>query len=383
MNATEEKSAAATAVTPTAGSRTDSVVLENVSKHYGSVYALDAVSLTVGDGEFVTLLGPSGSGKTTCLQIMAGIAKPDDGAIRIAGRDVRRVPMHKRNIGMVFQNYALFPNMTVAQNVLYPLRMRGWSKTDSLDAMREALRLVRLADFEGRKPDQLSGGQQQRVALARAIVFKPSVLLLDEPLSALDRLLREEMQLELRRVHELTGMATVCVTHDRTEALTMSDRVVLLNKGRIVQEGSPRDMYDRSGSLFAAQFLGEVNRLRMTLGGAPGAKTLTDERGRVIPDVLLATPVRDGEVDVAIRVENVHLLPLEGSALAAPGSWEGTVESAVFLGDGDRYVVDCGGTALVARSPRGSGTSGLGPGDRVQVRFARDDVMVFEKEDAA
>lgn len=358
----------------------DSVVLEGVTKRYGSVHALDDVSLSVGEGEFLTLLGPSGSGKTTCLQIMAGIVKPDSGVIRIAGRDVSRVPMHKRNIGMVFQNYALFPNMTVAENVLYPLRMRAWGKDKSVEAMREALALVRLKDYENRKPNQLSGGQQQRVALARAVVFQPSVLLLDEPLSALDRLLREEMQLELRRVHELTGMATVCVTHDRTEALTMSDRVVLLNKGSIVQVGTPQEMYDRPGSLFAASFLGEINRLRMTLSGPSGAKVLEDEQGRRITGIEGHTAAVDGPVDVSIRVENVRLSRLAGSTAGEAGAWEGSIRNAVFQGDGDRYVVDCGGVSLVARVARGAGDRSLAPGERVCVRFAAEDVAVFPAE---
>jgi ABC-type Fe3+/spermidine/putrescine transport system ATPase subunit len=368
-------------IRPRAGAQggPDKVFLENVTKQYGAVVALKDVTLTVGDGEFVTLLGPSGSGKTTCLQIMAGIARPDSGVIRIAGKDVVRVPMHKRNIGMVFQNYALFPNMTVAGNVLYPLRMRGWGKEDSIQAMRDALALVRLEGYEARKPDQLSGGQQQRVALARAIVFKPSVLLLDEPLSALDRLLREEMQLELRRVHELTGMATVCVTHDRTEALTMSDRVVLLNKGSIVQEGTPREMYDRPASVFAAAFLGEVNRMRMTLSGDRGARVLEDGQGRRITGVEPYAGAESGPADVAIRVENVHLSHIADSG-TQPGAWEGTIRNAVFLGDGDRYLVDCGDLPLVARVARGAGTRAFASGDRVSVRFASEDVTVFPAE---
>ncbi|MQW76395.1 ATP-binding cassette domain-containing protein [Nocardioides sp. dk4132] len=351
------------------GRAPEAVGLDRATKRYGAVAALDGVSLSVGDGEFVTLLGPSGSGKTTCLQIMAGITRPDDGTVRIAGRDVRRVPMHKRNIGMVFQSYALFPHLDVASNVLYPLRTRGWSKERALRAMREALALVRLTGFEERRPDQLSGGQQQRVALARAIVFEPSVLLLDEPLSALDRLLREEMQLELRRVHELTGMATVCVTHDRSEALTMSDRVVLLDGGRIVQEGTPREMYDDSATLFAAQFLGEVNRFAMTLRDgvlSDGARTLRSTRAATVPE---------GDVDVAFRVENVRLEPAGDER--GDEAWTGVVRDTVFLGEGMRYVVDLGGGSVVARVARGLGPVAFVAGDRVRVRVAPSEVMVF------
>jgi ABC-type Fe3+/spermidine/putrescine transport system ATPase subunit len=239
--------------------------------------------------------------------------------------------------------------------------------------MRDALRLVRLEGYEERKPAQLSGGQQQRVALARAIVFNPSVLLLDEPLSALDRVLREEMQYELRRVHELTGMATVCVTHDRTEALTMSDRVVLLRGGQIVQQGNPREMYDRSASRFAAEFLGEVNRLGMNLVREDGRAVLVDGKGRRIDGIQPWTDVSDGPVDVVIRVENVRL-SVPGTARSTHG-WGGVVRDAAFLGDGERYVVDADGTTFVARLARGA--IGHAVGDRVEVDFERDDVMVF------
>lgn len=356
------------------GRAAEAVGLDRATKRYGATAALDSVSLSVGDGEFVTLLGPSGSGKTTCLQIMAGITRPDAGTVRIAGRDVRRVPMHKRNIGMVFQSYALFPHLDVASNVLYPLRTRGWSKERAVRAMREALALVRLTGFEERRPDQLSGGQQQRVALARAIVFEPSVLLLDEPLSALDRLLREEMQLELRRVHELTGMATVCVTHDRSEALTMSDRVVLLDAGQIVQEGTPREIYDESATLFAAQFLGEVNRLSMTLRDSvlsDGSRSLRSTR---------IAGLADGDVDVAFRVENVRLETADGTGGRGGDGhdgWTGVVTDAVFLGEGMRYVVELDGGTVVARVPRGLDPVAFAPGARVRVRVAPDEVMAF------
>ena len=354
-----------------------SVVLEKISKLYGSVHALNSISLAVGEGEFLTLLGPSGSGKTTCLQIMAGIVRPDSGELRIAGRDVTRVPMHKRNIGMLFQSYALFPHMSVAENVLYPLRMRGWPKEKSLEAVRKTLELVKLQDFEDRRPEQLSGGQQQRVTLARAIVFTPSVLLLDEPLSALDRVLREEMQLELRRLHEITGMATVCVTHDRTEALTMSDRVVLLNQGAIVQVGSPREIYDRSGSLFAAQFLGEINVIRMNLSTGDGFGLLEDSQGRRIAGVHVHTDVGDGPVDVAVRVENISLSPSVEGAPEGRNEWDGVVTEAVFLGDGNRYTVNCRGLSVVARVPRGASSISLG--DKVTVHIQKESVLVFPK----
>ncbi len=354
-----------------------SVVLKDVTKRYGRVRALDGVSLTVNDGEFVTLLGPSGSGKTTCLQIMAGIARPDGGVIRIGDRDVQRVPMHKRDIGMVFQNYALFPNMTVAGNILYPLRMRRWSKDTALKAMRDALALVRLSGYEDRKPEELSGGQQQRVALARAIVFNPRVLLLDEPLSALDRLLREEMQIELRRIHEATGMATVCVTHDRTEALTLSDRVILLRDGKIVQEGGPQEIYQDPVNLFAAEFLGEVNRFRMTVTTTGTERLYRDEHGNELRG-LRADAVADGDVDVVTRVENVVLSArTEPAAGSAASGWRGKVVDVVFLGDADRFLVDCAGVSVVARRGREPGQAAIGRGDDVIVTIPPDSARVF------
>ncbi|MGL5735163.1 MAG: ABC transporter ATP-binding protein, partial [Beijerinckiaceae bacterium] len=272
------------------------VQLKQIRKVYGGLVALDDVNLDVCEGEFLTLLGPSGSGKTTCLRVIAGMLKPDSGQLLIAGNDMSSVPMHKRNIGMVFQSYSLFPHMTVAQNVAYPLRVRGVSPGEAAERVGRALDMVRLAALAERRPEQLSGGQQQRVALARALVFNPDVLLLDEPLSALDRVLREELQYELRRIHRETGMTMVCVTHDRVEALAMSDRVVVMRAGGIVQHGTPRDIYEHSSSRFVAEFLGELNILPMTVqnGG-----TLTDSTGRSL--AIEASAALGSKVDVAVR----------------------------------------------------------------------------------
>ena len=233
--------------------------LEGVTKRYGTFAAADSVDLSVTQGEFVTILGPSGSGKTTLLSLIAGLNRPTSGRIFIGGRDVTNATAQERNIGLVFQSYALFPHMTVLQNVLFPLGVRkiGGAKADRL--ARDALKLVRLDGFENRRPSQLSGGQQQRVALARAVVFKPDILLLDEPLGALDRKLREELQVELKQLQRTLGVTTLLVTHDQEEALSLSDRIMVLDKGRTQQIAAPTEAYLRPANRFVAEFLGIAN----------------------------------------------------------------------------------------------------------------------------
>ncbi len=233
--------------------------LEGVTKRYGTFAAADSVDLSVTQGEFVTILGPSGSGKTTLLSLIAGLNRPTSGRIFIGGRDVTNATAQERNIGLVFQSYALFPHMTVLQNVLFPLGVRkiGGAEADRL--ARDALKLVRLDGFENRRPSQLSGGQQQRVALARAVVFKPDILLLDEPLGALDRKLREELQVELKQLQRTLGVTTLLVTHDQEEALSLSDRIMVLDKGRTQQIAAPTEAYLRPANRFVAEFLGIAN----------------------------------------------------------------------------------------------------------------------------
>ncbi|WP_422026357.1 ABC transporter ATP-binding protein [Roseovarius sp.] len=254
------------------------VSVEGIVKRYGTVAALDEVSLDFEDGGLFALLGPSGSGKTTLLRAIAGFVFPDRGRIRIGDQPVERVPVEKRDIGMMFQNYALFPNMSVADNVGFGLRVRKVGAAEERRRVGEALELVQLEGFGGRKPHELSGGQRQRVALARAIVTNPRVLLLDEPLSALDKALRVDMQFELRRIQREIGITTILVTHDQEEALTLSDRIGILRDGRLVQAGPPREVYDAPADLFAATFLGEANILPgvgaglvAPEGAAPGA----------------------------------------------------------------------------------------------------------------
>ncbi len=244
------------------------LTISGVTKSYGSLKALDNVSIDVKSGEFVTLLGPSGSGKTTLLMVLAGFVRPDSGSVKFGDEEVIRKPPHKRGVGMVFQNYALFPHMNVLNNVAFPLKLRRVAQDEIAERVQGALDLVQLGDLGQRRIDQLSGGQRQRVALARAIVFDPQILLMDEPLSALDKKLREHMQIEIRHLHEKLGRTTVYVTHDQREALTMSDRVAVIDFGQFKQIDAPKDLYERPRSKFVADFIGESSFLPVEVNGS-------------------------------------------------------------------------------------------------------------------
>jgi putative spermidine/putrescine transport system ATP-binding protein len=239
------------------------IAIRGVAKAYGKVLALDHVTLDVKNGEFLTLLGPSGSGKTTLLMVLAGFIRPDQGSIRFGDAEVIRLAPHKRDVGMVFQNYALFPHLDVAANIAFPLKLRRVSAADTARRVEAALEMVKLAGFGSRRVNELSGGQRQRVALARAIVFEPRIVLMDEPLSALDKQLRELMQIELRHLHDKLGMTTIYVTHDQREALTMSDRIAVIAGGRVMQIDAPRAIYDQPANRFVAEFIGESTFLKV------------------------------------------------------------------------------------------------------------------------
>jgi putative spermidine/putrescine transport system ATP-binding protein len=293
-----------------------------VTKRYGDTVALDDVTLRVRAGEFMTLLGSSGSGKSTLLNVVAGFTEPTSGTVHVDGTDITKMPPHRRDLGMVFQHYALFPHMTVRENVAFPLRRRKVRGEELDKRVREILEVVELGDLEERRPAQLSGGQQQRVALARAIVFRPPVLLMDEPLGALDRRLREQLQLEIKRLHRELGITFVFVTHDQEEALTMSDRIALLRDGQVIQIGSPQDLYERPSSRYVAEFLGESNVL-------PGEGSGT------------AVVVRPEHLRLAVRGETA---PAGHNACAA------TVREVVYLGSGVRVeAARDDGRHLVAR----------------------------------
>lgn len=323
------------------------VAVKGAVKRYGAVAALDGVDLTFADGEFFGLLGPSGSGKTTLLRAIAGFIELDQGEIHIDGTDISRIPVHQRNIGMVFQNYALFPHMNVAENIAFGLDVRGVPSADIKRRVGESLDLVRLSGLELRRPKQLSGGQQQRVALARALVTRPQVLLLDEPLSAFDKHLRQEMQVELRRIQRQIGITTIFVTHDQEEALTLSDRVAIFNHGRVVQAGAPRAVYERPVNRFAAGFLGEANFLdgRVSALADGAARVALSTGGEIL--VPAATLAPGSEVLVALRPEKISINPLVGTPAAAPNRVAGTVQAAIFSGSSLTYRVAVGDRLVI------------------------------------
>jgi putative spermidine/putrescine transport system ATP-binding protein len=299
------------------------ISVRRLAKSYGHLRVLDDVDLDVRSGEFLTLLGPSGSGKTTLLMMLAGFVRPDYGSILFGERDVVRLAPHKRDLGMVFQNYALFPHMNVAANVAFPLNLRSVGKADAERRVERALELVRLGGYGSRRIDQLSGGQRQRVALARAVVFEPRILLMDEPLSALDKQLREHMQIELRQMHERLGMTTVYVTHDQREALTMSDRIAVIDGGRIKQIGTPREIYERPANRFVAEFIGESTFVEIESKG--GSCTIGET------NIPLPSGTRDGRHLMMVRPERLRLV--DGVALAGEVELAATVGDAVYQGD--------------------------------------------------
>ena len=292
--------------------------IDGITKSFGPVTAVDGLSLTVNDGEFFAILGPSGCGKTTLLRVVAGFETPDAGRVVLDGADITALKANRRPVNLMFQSYALFPHMTVAGNVAYGLEMEGLRGAELAKRVAEALALVRMSDYARRKPGQLSGGQKQRVALARALVKRPKVLLLDEPLGALDRKLREQMQIELKKLQQDSGIAFVVVTHDQEEALTLADRIALLDRGRIVQLDTPRTLYDRPVNRFAADFIGLMNFVE----GEAGAAGFVAKGIGAVPG-----PAGSGAATLAIRPERVRL-----SDQAEPGAIAGQVEGAAFLG---------------------------------------------------
>jgi len=337
-------------MSPTPAQRAPGAALSirSITKRYGDAAAVDNVSLDIRAGEFVTLLGASGSGKTTLLRIIAGFDDADEGSLLVDGQELRSVPVHRRDIGMVFQNYALFPHLNVEQNVAYPLRMRGVSGVERRRRVAEALEAVQLPDFARRRITQLSGGQQQRVALARAIVSRPRLLLMDEPLGALDRNLRDALQLEISRLSRELGLTVVNVTHDQEEALTMSDRIALLDHGRLVQFASPDELYHRPADDTAASFVGESNLFR---GAIREDGTLDLADGIVFSPPLLVdgTPVGSEAVAVMVRPSLVTIVA-PGRAPEAHSRVDGRVRGIVYAGDSRKIIVEtASGVELIAR----------------------------------
>ena len=317
------------------------VVASDITKRFGAVAALDRVSIDFPDGRLYALLGPSGSGKTTLLRVVAGFEFADSGRITIAGEPVERLPVERRDIGMMFQSYALFPNMSVFDNVAFGLTVRHLPKEEIVQRVGETLELVQLQGLESRRPHQLSGGQRQRVALARAIVIRPRVLLLDEPLSALDKALRVEMQVELKRIQREIGITTIFVTHDQEEALTLSDSVGILRDGKLVQEGPPSEVYERPASVFAARFLGDANIFQGI--AEAGAVRLPDGQ-RIVPREPLDAAGQ--ERLIAVRPEKMRIAAESAEASSEENEIRAVVTQQVFAGSSLTYHLDWQGQAL-------------------------------------
>jgi putative spermidine/putrescine transport system ATP-binding protein len=354
-----------------------SVVLADVEKRFDNIGAVRGVSLDIRSGEFLTLLGPSGSGKTTTLMMIAGFETPTAGDIAIDGRSVVALPAHKRNIGMVFQNYALFPHLTVAENVGFPLKQRGVDRATRARLVAETLELVRLPGYQARYPRQLSGGQQQRVALARAIVFRPRLLLMDEPLGALDKQLRESLQLEMRRLHADLGITFIYVTHDQEEALTMSDRVAVMHEGLIAQVGTPEDLYDRPCNRFVASFIGESNFLPGVVRDSDNGVVFTDCNGAALWALARRRPAPGETVTLATRPERMRF----ADALREAGHrnrMAATIVETVFAGERRRYLCECdGGIAVVVKESSSRTIHPRKVGERVEIDWSvADTVMV-------
>ena len=346
-----------------------SIRTEGLVKRFGDTVAVDAVDLDIAPGSLFFLLGPSGCGKTTLLRMLAGFTEPDAGRIRFGLRDITAVPANQRNTGMVFQNYALWPHMTVAENVAFGLEVRGLSRTATAGKVAQALELVRMGEYARRKPAELSGGQQQRVALARAVVFEPSVLLLDEPLSNLDAKLRLEMRHEIRRIVDTLRITTVYVTHDRAEALSLADGMAVMRAGRIAQVGSARGMYRRPNSRFIADFLGDTNFLPAIVVRSDEREALYKTAAGMLRSTAAPFP-RETELSLSLRPEALRL-----AGAAAVNTLTGTVRSSIYLGDTAQHELALDGCDAVVRVSELNPRSPRPAGERLAVEIDPDDVV--------
>ncbi len=352
------------------------VVFADVQKSYdGETLVVRDLNLSIRRGEFLTLLGPSGSGKTTTLMMLAGFETPTSGRIHLDGRQIDSVAPFKRNIGMVFQNYALFPHMTVAENLAFPLQVRKLPREDVAKRIDRALEMVKLPQFRNRRPGQLSGGQQQRVALARALVFDPALVLMDEPLGALDKQLREHMQLEIKHLHQQLGITIVYVTHDQSEALTMSDRVAVFNDGEIRQLATPNELYERPENSFVAQFIGENNRLSGVIEGFDGADCMVRVGNEARIRARAVTASRVGEATtLSLRPERIRI----GSA-AGHNAFDARVEELIYLGDHTRLRLSLlGRSDFMVKVPIAEGADALAPGATIRVAWRPEDCRALD-----
>jgi putative spermidine/putrescine transport system ATP-binding protein len=355
------------------------VEFDRVQKSYdGETLVVKELNLTIAKGEFLTMLGPSGSGKTTCLMMLAGFETATSGDIRLAGRPINQVPPHKRGIGMVFQNYALFPHMTVGENLSFPLEVRGLAKAEREVKIARALNMVQMGAFISRRPSQLSGGQQQRIALARALVFDPALVLMDEPLGALDKQLREHMQFEIKHLHESLGITVVYVTHDQGEALTMSDRIAVFNDGRIQQLAPPSDLYERPENSFVASFIGENNKLQGTIKELSGDKALVRlPTGELIDATAVNVKEKGARTLVSIRPERVEFKP----EMMPPGAHtlDAEVVEVIYMGDILRTVLKVAGSDDFVMKMRNTlGQTKLAPGQKIKVGWHPQDARALD-----
>jgi putative spermidine/putrescine transport system ATP-binding protein len=349
--------------------------IRGASKNYGAVTALAGATLDLGEGEFLTLLGPSGSGKTTLLMMVAGLVQPTSGEIWIDGKLATYAPPNKRDIGIVFQNYALFPHLTVHENIAFPLQMRRMSSAEIEREVKRVLDIVQLPQVAARLPRELSGGQQQRIALARCMVYRPSIILMDEPLGALDRQLRDRMQLEIKDLHSRLGITVLYVTHDQEEAMAMSDRICLMNNGRIEQVGTPQELYFRPRSVFVAEFLGESNIVDATVAAAGDLMQLNGPGGLAIRAHGDGAVAPGAAVKVIVRPERLRLL---GDGETADNAVAGTLKETVFVGGVTRYFVTlAGGLVLSAKQLTPSGAAAPRPGDAVRLGWSAEHSLVL------
>ena len=345
-----------------------SVEVCNIVKRFGDFTAVDNVSINIAPGEFCSLLGPSGSGKTTMLKIIAGYEDPTEGTVKIDGQDVGNVPVAKRNIGMVFQNYALFPHMSIAKNIAFPLEMRETPQNEIDRRVKDTLNLVGLGELGGRLPRELSGGQQQRVAVARALVFEPDILLMDEPLGALDKNMRQTMQFELKQLHQRIGVTVIYVTHDQEEALYLSDRVVVFNEGRVAQEAPPETLYNTPNSAFVANFLGECNLVPVTADG-DGVSLLS---GRTLN---LSLKGEKGAVNmIGVRPER---MTIGDAAKMCENQFDAVIEEVFFLGQGYKVIAKAEGVNWTIVSQNRLSMTKLTVGEQIPIGFDVDDAILF------
>ena len=350
-----------------------------VQKTYdGEHLVVKNLDLDIQKGEFITLLGPSGSGKTTTLMMLAGFEVPTQGDIYLAGRPIKNMPPHKRDIGMVFQNYALFPHLTIQENVAFPLSVRNIAKREAEERVRAALRMIKLEGLAHRRPGQLSGGRQQRVALARALVFNPQLVLMDEPLGALDKRLREQMQLEIKQLHETMGITVVYVTHDQSEALTMSDRIAVFSDGVVQQIDKPNVLYERPVNRFVANFVGENNVLAGVVDtiDAGYCRVALDSGGSIVARAVnVAGP--GASTSLSVRPERISVLT-NGEACEGPNRLSATVKSTIYLGDHALAVLELPGNAdFMAKLSLGT-QEGLSNGQSVSITFRPEDCMALD-----